>query len=67
MSIGDIGWRLALITGLGGAIMIVVSGYVTDRLSARSQKWYALFPAIAIAITVPLALVVLLAGVSHLS
>ena len=61
MSIGDIGWRLALITGLGGAIMIVVSGYVTDRLSVRSQKWYALFPAIAISITVPLALVVFLA------
>ena len=61
MSIGDIGWRLALITGLGGAFMIVVSGYVTDRLSVRSQKWYALFPAIAIAITVPLALVVFLA------
>ena len=61
MSIGDIGWRLALITGLGGAIMIVVSGYVTDRLSVRSQKWYALFPAIAISFTVPLALLVFLA------
>ena len=60
MAIGDIGWRLALITGLGGAVMIVVSGYVTDRLSARSQKWYALFPAIAISMTIPLALVVFL-------
>ena len=61
MAIGDIGWRLALITGLGGAIAIVTSGFITDRLSARSQAWYALFPALAIAATVPLALLVFLA------
>ena len=36
MAIGDIGWRLALITGLGGAIAIVTSGFITDRLAARS-------------------------------
>jgi len=62
MSIGDIGWRLALITGLGGAIAIAVSGWVTDRLSVRSQSWYARFPAIAIALTLPLALLTFLAG-----
>lgn len=61
MSIGDIGWRLALITGLGGAFGIAVSGWVTDRLSGRSQKWYAWTPAITIGITVPLALVAFLA------
>jgi MFS family permease len=61
MAIGDIGWRLALITGLGGAIAIVTSGFITDRLSIRSQRWYALFPGIAIAVTVPLALLVFLA------
>ena len=61
MAIGDIGWRLALITGLGGAIAIVTSGFITDRLSARSQAWYALFPGLAIAATVPLALLVFLA------
>ena len=60
MSIGDIGWRLALITGLGGAIAIAVSGYVTDRLSLRSQKWYALFPAYAIGVTLLLAPLVFL-------
>ena len=60
LSIGDVGWRLALITGLGGAIAIVTSGYVTDRLSVRSQKWYALFPALAITVTIPLALLVFL-------
>jgi MFS family permease len=61
MAIGDIGWRLALITGLGGAIAIALSGWVTDRLSERSQSWYARFPAIAIALTVPLALLTFLA------
>ena len=64
MAIGDIGWRLALITGLGGAIAIVTSGFITDRLSTRSQAWYALFPALAIAVTVPLALLVFLADSS---
>jgi MFS family permease len=62
MAIGDIGWRLALITGLGGAIAIAVSGWATDRLSTRSQAWYALFPAIAIAATLPLALATFLAA-----
>jgi MFS family permease len=62
MTIGDIGWRLALITGLGGAIAILASGLLTDRLGERSQGWYALFPALAIALTVPLAFAVFLAG-----
>jgi MFS family permease len=54
MAIADIGWRLALITGLGGAIAIAVSGWVTDRLADRSQTWYARFPAITIGLTLPL-------------
>ncbi|MEJ2383600.1 MAG: MFS transporter [Xanthomonadales bacterium] len=54
LPIGDIGWRLALITGLGGAIAIALSGWVTDRLSERSQSWYARFPAITIGLTLPL-------------
>lgn len=62
MTIGDIGWRLALITGLGGAVAILASGLLTDRLSERSQGWYALFPALAIALTVPLAFAVFLTG-----
>lgn len=62
MAIGDIGWRLALITGLGGAIAIALSGWLTDRLSERSQTWYARFPAIAIALTLPLALATFLAA-----
>ena len=62
MAIGDIGWRLALITGLGGAVAIAASGWVTDRLADRSQAWYARFPAIAIAMTLPLALLTFLAA-----
>lgn len=62
MAIGDIGWRLALITGLGGAIAIAISGWATDRLSARSQAWYALFPAASIAATIPLTFPVFLSA-----
>lgn len=61
MAIGDIGWRLALITGLGGAVAVALSGFITDRLSRRSQRWYALFPAITIALTLPLTFAVFLA------
>lgn len=61
MAIGDIGWRLALITGLGGAVAVALSGMLTDRLARRSQRWYALFPAITITVTVPLTFLVFLA------
>lgn len=61
MPIGDLGWRLALITGVGGAFGVAFSGWLTDRLSHRSQKWYLWAPAIALIITLPLSLLAFLA------
>ena len=54
MAIGDVGWRLALIMGIGGVIGVVSSGWIADRLSRRGEQWYVLTPAIALIITLPL-------------
>jgi len=54
MPIGEVGWKLALITGLGGAFGIVVSGWISDRLARRGDHWYVLAPTIALIVTLPL-------------
>lgn len=61
MAIGDIGWRLALIFGVGGAFGVAFSGWLTDRLAARGQQWYLWVPAIALIMTLPLVLFTFLA------
>jgi MFS family permease len=66
MAIGDIGWRLALITGLGGALGVVTAGWLTDRLSHRTQRWYLWTPALAMAMTLPLTLVTFLTASASL-
>ena len=57
MPIGEVGWRLALIFGIGGAFGVAFSGWLTDRLSSRGQQWYLWVPAIALTLTLPLALI----------
>jgi len=56
MPISEVGWKLALITGFGGAFGVALSGWVADRLSRRGEYWYVLAPAIAMALTLPLTL-----------
>ncbi len=54
MAIGDVGWRLALIMGIGGVVGVVSSGWIADRLARRGEQWYVLTPAIALLVTLPL-------------
>jgi predicted MFS family arabinose efflux permease len=61
MPIGELGWRLALITGLGGAAGVTVGGWLADRLARRSQNWYAWVSAISLVLTLPLTLLAFLA------
>ena len=56
MSIAEAGWKLALITGIGGAVGVVFAGWIADRLSRRGEQWYVLTPAIALILTLPLTL-----------
>jgi len=54
MPIGEVGWKLALITGIGGAAGVVFAGWLADRLARRGEWWYVLTPAIALFLTLPL-------------
>jgi predicted MFS family arabinose efflux permease len=61
MTIGEIGWRLALVMGAGGVVGVVSSGWISDRLALRGEQWYVLTPAIALVLTLPLTLLAFLA------
>ena len=54
LTIGDVGWMLALVMGIGGVVGVVSSGWIADRLARRGEKWYVLTPAIALLVTLPL-------------
>jgi MFS family permease len=54
MTIGEAGWKLALITGIGGAVGVVSAGWIADRLARRGEHWYVLTPAVALTLTLPL-------------
>jgi len=64
MTIGDVGWRLALIMGIGGVIGVVSSGWIADRMAHRGERWYVLTPAIALMMTVPLTVLTFMADSS---
>ena len=53
MSTGELGTWLALISGLGGAIGVVLGGMAADKLAPRDKRWYMWVPAIAGLIIVP--------------
>ena len=74
--------QVGLITGLVGGfsagIGTLLGGFITDRLSKRSPRWYALTPAIGLAIATPIyvaaylqpswqtaALILLIPGIFH--
>ena len=74
--------QVGLITGLVGGfsagIGTLLGGFITDRLSRRSPRWYALTPAIGLAIATPIyiaaylqpswqtaALILLIPGIFH--
>lgn len=56
LGIADVGWRLALVMGIGGVIGVVSSGWIADRMARRGDQWYVLTPTIALIITLPLTL-----------
>lgn len=62
MEIADIGWRLALILGFGGAAGVWISGYLADRLALKDRRWYMRIPAIALTFTLPMTVFVFTTG-----
>ncbi len=53
MSSGEIGTWMGLLTGLGGALGMVFTGMVADRLARRDARWYAWVGAVTIAVYFP--------------
>ncbi len=53
MSTGELGTWLALISGLGGAIGVVLGSYAADRLAVRDQRWYMWVSVIAGVVSIP--------------
>jgi predicted MFS family arabinose efflux permease len=53
MSTGELGTWLALITGLGGAIGVMLGGVIADNLAVKDKRWYMWVPTIAGLISIP--------------
>lgn len=78
LDIATVGLIVGLVGGLSTGLGTLVGGFLTDRLSKRSPRWYALTPAIGLTIATPIyifaytrptwqaaALVLLIPGIFH--
>lgn len=57
LSVSEVGFQLALMSGIGGIIGMLGAGFFADHLGRRDPRWYALVPAYAALILVPAGLV----------
>lgn len=53
MTLGEVATYYALVLGITGMIGTFGSGWLVDRLARRDRRWFAWLPAIALAITIP--------------
>ncbi len=60
MGSGEIGTWMGILTGVGGAAGMVVTGLVADRLARRDARWYAWLGALTIAVYFPFLIAFLL-------
>jgi len=61
MTTAEVGFWLAMILGVGGAIGVLGGGIFADRLGVRDKRWYLWLPAIAGMISLPFGAYVYLA------
>jgi predicted MFS family arabinose efflux permease len=54
MSTAAIGWRIGLVTGVGGVIGALAGGTLADRLARRDERWLVWLPAISGTLLIPL-------------
>jgi MFS family permease len=53
MATGELGTWLALISGVGGAVGVLLGGMLADKLALRDKRWYMWVPALAGFISIP--------------
>jgi MFS family permease len=53
LSYGQVGLLTGLIAGIGQGIGALAGGFLTDRLARFGARWYALVPAIGVAVAYP--------------
>ncbi|WP_374575638.1 spinster family MFS transporter [Phenylobacterium sp.] len=54
LNYAQVGMIVGLVGGVSAGIGTLVGGFLTDRLSKRSPRWYSLTPAIGLAIATPI-------------
>ena len=54
LDIATVGLIVGLVVGLSSGLGTLIGGFLTDRLSKRSPRWYSLTPAIGLAIATPI-------------
>jgi predicted MFS family arabinose efflux permease len=54
-SVGEVGIVLAIFGGGGGLVGTFMGGFLADRLGVRDRRWYLWLPALAGALSIPLA------------
>jgi MFS family permease len=67
LSYATVGLITGLAAGIGQGIGTLMGGFLTDRLAKAGARWYALVPAIGIAISYPIIWAVYTAGDWHLA
>jgi MFS family permease len=58
LSYGTVGLITGLAAGIGQGIGTLMGGFLTDRLAKAGPRWYALLPAIGIAVAYPILIAV---------
>jgi len=54
----ELGIWLAMILGVGGAMGVLLGGFISDRLSVRDKRWYMWVPVLAGLISLPFSILV---------
>jgi MFS family permease len=56
LSPSETGTFIGLMAGIAGGLGTFLGGYFADRLGAKNTRWYMLLPAVALAVSVPVAI-----------
>ena len=67
MSLADVAFHLAVLSGVGGVIGTLAGGFLADQLGRRDPRWYMWTPMIASLLAPPFAIAQFMAGDTNLS